>query len=214
MKRIFTFAMAVAFVALWAMPAHAQEEKVRFGLQGGVTVSSLSGNDVDSDARTGFFGGFYFNYLFSPNWTIGIEGNWLSGIGAKNVTDSDPTGIPVDIPVDLKMSYVELPVTFNFVFPLGESEKAWLRLQSGITPMLNLTCKVSLAGSSNEADCDDEESVLWAVPFGAALGFKLSDAAVAWLGARYQLGLSNAFKDLDAKHQTWEFLAGVDFPIG
>ncbi len=101
MKRVFTYAMAFAFVALWAMPAQAQEESVRFGLQGGVTVSSLSGNDVDSDTRTGFFGGLYFNYLFSPNWTIGIEGNWLSGIGANNVTNSDPIGIPVDIPVDL-----------------------------------------------------------------------------------------------------------------
>jgi opacity protein-like surface antigen len=210
MMRIFTIVAAIAFLVVLAMPAQAQEKKVRFGLQGGVTVSSLSGNDVDSDTRTGFFGGLYFNYLFSPNWTIGIEGNWLSGIGAKNVTNSDPTGIPVD----LKMSYFELPVTFNFVFPLGESEKAWLRLQTGITPMLNLTCKVSLADTSSEVDCDDEESVLWAVPFGAALGFKLSDAAVAWLGARYQLGLSNAFEDLDAKHQMWEFLAGVGLPIG
>ena len=214
MKRIFTFAMAITFVALWAMPAQAQEEAMRFGLHGGVTVSSLSGNDADSDTRTGFFGGLYFNYLFSPYWTIGIESNWLSGIGAKNVTDSDSTGIPIDIPVDLKMSYFEFPVTLNFVFPLGESEKVWLRLQSGITPMLNLTCKVSLAGSSSEVDCDDEESVLWAVPFGAAFGMRVTDAAVAWIGARYQLGLSNAFKDLDAKHQTWEFLAGVGFPIG
>jgi len=43
---------------------------------------------------------------------------------------------------------------------------------------------------------------------------RMTDDAVAWISARYQLGLSNAFKDLDAKHQTWEFLAGVGFPIG
>jgi len=211
MRRILTFVATMALVALFAMPAQAQEKSVRFGVQAGVTTSSFSGDDVPDDAgsKTGFFGGMYLNYMFSQNWGVSIEGNWLAGVGAKSgsgVTEGE-----------IKMSYLEFPLALNFVFPLGANEKTWLGLQSGITAMLNLTCKEGLTSSGSiEVDCKDEtESVAWAIPFGATLGFKMSDAAVVWFGARYQLGLSDVFNDdTAAKLNIWEFLVGVGFPTG
>ena len=205
MKRILTFAAALALVALFAMPAQAQEKSVRFGLQGGVTSSSFSGDDVpdDSGSKTGFFAGVGFNYFFASNWSLGLEGNWLSGVGAKR-TDGE-----------IKLSYFEFPLTLNFAFPLGESEKTWLALQSGFTALLNLTCSEGPTGSVN-IDCKDEtNSVAWAVPFGAGIGFQATDAAVVYLRARYQLGLNDTFSDdTAAKMNIWEFILGVGFPTG
>jgi hypothetical protein len=212
MNRMITLVTTLVFLAIVAAPAQAQEETVRIGVQGGVTVSKLSGDDVVSaDTRTGFFAGGYFNYMFAKNWTVAIEGNWLSGIGGKQIMDTDPES-PL---FDIKMSYFAFPVTLNFVFPFTESEKAWFGLQSGIMPMISLTCEVTEIGEvSFSGDCDNEESFVWAIPFGASLGYKFSDAAVGWIGARYDLGLSDAFESVAAKHQTWEFVVGVGFPTG
>ena len=205
MRRILTLVAALAFVVLFAMPAQAQEKAARFGLQAGVTSSSFSGDDVSDDvgSKTGFFAGAYFNYFFADNWGVSLEGNWLAGVGAKNDEG------------EIKLSYLEFPLMLNFAFPLGESEKTWIGLGSGITAMINLSCDEGPTGSVN-IDCKDEtESVAWAVPFGATLGFKMSDAAVVWLGARYQLGLNNTFNDdTAAKLNIWEFLVGVGFPTG
>jgi len=210
MKGTLTFVTALAFVALFAMPAQAQE-KARFGLQGGVTSSSFSGADVPSSgesSKTGFFAGAFFNYFVAANWSVSVEGNWLAGVGSRFTSEGFES--------ETKMSYIEVPLSLNFAFPLGESEKTWLGLSTGITGMLNLTCKeTSNVSGSTEEDCKDSaESFIWAIPFGAGIGFKASDSAVVWLGARYQLGLSDAFEDFNAKLNIWEFVLGVGFPTG
>jgi hypothetical protein len=207
MKRLFTVLAAIALFGMLAAPAQAQEDKVRLGLQGGVTSSNFSGDDVPDDAssKTGFFAGGYFNYFFAPNWSVAVEGNWLAGVGSKR-----PSG-------DIKLSYFEIPLTLNFAFPLGQSEKTWLGLGAGFTALLNLTCEERADDPAiPNFDCkDDTESVAWAVPFGAGIGFKMSDAAVVWLGARYQLGLNDTFSDdTAAKLNIWEFVLGVGFPVG
>ncbi len=154
-------------------------------------------------SKTGFLAGATFNYFFAPNWSLGLEGNWLSGVGAK-----DDEG-------EIKLSYFTFPVTVNFDFPLGQNEKTWIGLQTGITPMLNLNCEEGPTGSVN-IDCKDEtNSVAWAVPLGAGIGFKMSDAAVIYLRARYELGLSDTFSDdTAAKMNVWEFILGAGFPTG
>jgi opacity protein-like surface antigen len=217
MKRAFTAVASLALVASYAMPAQGQEETVKFGLQGGVTVSTVSGDDVASaDSRTGFVAGGYFSYMFSSNFALAAEANWMSGLGAKNVLGTDAG--ESDPLFDVKASYLAFPVTLSFVFPLSDDEGVWLGLQSGITPMLNLTCDYNIAGSSQTVKCEDTgetvTSVLWSVPFGAAIGYRMTDATVVWLGARYQLGLTDAIEDSAAKINTWEFLLGVGFPTG
>jgi len=207
MKRILTFAAALAFVALYAMPAQAQQtEKVRFALQGGITSSNLSGDDISgTSSKTGFLGGVGFNYFFAKNWSLGLEGNWLAGLGAKE-SDGD---------AETKVSYIAVPVTLNFAFPLGDEEKVWLGLQSGITTMLRLTCDLNPGGVSASVDCkDDTKGSSFAVPLGATIGLKMSDAAVVYLRGRYELGLSSVVEDEDVKLNFWEFILGVGFPTG
>jgi hypothetical protein len=207
MKRLITFAATLAFVALCAMPAQAQQtEKVRFALQGGVTSSNLTGDDITgTSSKTGFLAGVGFNYFFANNWSLGLEGNWLGGLGAK---ESDGEA-------ETKVSYFAFPLTLNFAFPLGDEEKVWLGLQSGITAMLRLTCDLDPGGVSGSVDCkDDTESSNFAVPLGATIGFKMSDAAVIYLRGRYQLGLSSVVQDEDVKLNFWEFILGVGFPTG
>ncbi len=130
----------------------------------------------------------------------------LAGLGAKE-SEGD---------AETKVSYFAFPVTLNFAFPLGDEEKVWLGLQSGITAMLRLTCDVDLGGTSSASvDCkDDTESSSFAVPLGATIGFKMSDAAVVYLRGRYELGLSSVVVDEDVKLNFWEFLVGVGFPTG
>ena len=115
----------------------------------------------------------------------------------------------------MKLSYFSFPLTLAFALPLGEEEKTVLGLEAGIAANLKLTCDGSIADIPGGADVDcgpDAESVLWTVPLGAGIGFMASDKSVVFLKARYQLGLSDAFKDFsDAKLNWWEFIVGVSF---
>ena len=211
MRRILTLVTALAFVALFAMPAQAQEKgSTRFAIQGGITSSNISGDEVPDEgvsSKTGFWAGGKFNYFFAQNWSVALEANWLSGLGAKFSSGSFES--------EAKLSYFAFPVTLNFAFPLGQNEKTWLNFSSGITTMLRLTCSFTDndLGSSSE-DCKDQsESTAFSVPFGAMIGFKATDAAVVYLGARYQLGLTDVNTD-DWKINFWEFILGVGFPTG
>ena len=56
MRRMLTFVTTLAFVALFAMPAQAQEKSLRVGLHGGVTSSNLSGDDVESGSTSALEG--------------------------------------------------------------------------------------------------------------------------------------------------------------
>lgn len=205
MKRALTFVAALALMALYAMPAQAQESPARFGLQGGVSVSNFSGDAVEgTDSKTGFLAGATFDYFFSGNFGLGLEANWLSGLGAKEGDVGE-----------VKLSYISFPLTLTFALPLGDEEKTVLGLEGGIAANLKLNCDATsfeLPGGTSD-DCGDlAESVAWSVPLGAGIGFATSDKSVVFLKARYQLGLSDTFKDLsDAKLNWWEFLLGVSF---
>jgi hypothetical protein len=210
MKRLLTLVTTLALVAMFTTPALAQEDPgARLGLQGGISVSSFTGDDAPSgsSSKTGFLAGVTFDYFFSDNFGIGLEGNWLAGLGEK-VSESE-----------VKLSYLSFPLTLTGALALGSSEKTWLGLEAGFAANLRLTCDGSIAdipGGTN-VDCkDDAESVVWSVPLGASIGFMASDAAVVYLKGRYQLGLSNTFKDvesssIEAKLSWWEFILGVSF---
>ena len=206
MKRFLTLATTLALVAIFAMPAQAQEDAARFGLQGGMSLSSFTGDDVpdDQSSKVGFLAGSTFAYFFSQNWGLGLEANWLSALGAKAGSGTEES--------EIKLSYFSFPLTLHFVFPLGESEKTWLGLQAGISANINLSCDEGPSGSVN-FDCkDDTESFQWAVPLGAGIGFKSSDETVVYLRARYQLGLNDTFNDGRlAKLNWWEFILGFSY---
>lgn len=216
MKRILTLVTTLAFVALLAAPAQAQEKgEARFGVQGGISLSNFTGDAVSAietltggkSSKTGFMAGLLFDYYFSPMLGIGLEANWLSGLGAKFGSESDET--------EIKLSYFSFPLTLNLGFGLGEEEKVWLGLEAGIAANLTLTCDGSFSDptAGPSVDCkDDVESIAWTVPLGAGIGFMASDAAVVFLKGRYQLGLSDLPKDVsDFKMSWWEFILGVSF---
>ncbi len=207
MNRLLTLVATLAMVALFAVPAEAQQKgEAQIALQGGISISSFSGDDVPSDqsSKTGFLAGIGFDYFFSQNWGVGLEANWLSGLGAKSGSGTDEG--------EVKLSYFSFPLTLMFALPLGESEKTWLGLEAGFAANLNLNCDEGLVGGT-QFDCGDEtESVMWSVPLGAAIGFKASDGAIVFLKGRYQLGLNDTFSDATAaKLNWWEFLVGASF---
>ncbi len=208
MKRLLTLATTLALVAFIAMPAQAQDKgDARIMVQGGISLASFSGDDVpdDQSSKVGFLAGLGFEYFFAPNWSLAIEGNWLAGLGAKSGSGTTEG--------EIKLSYFSFPLTLNFAFPLGQSEKTWLGLGAGFAANLNLTCSEGLVGSPSDFDCkDDTESVMWSVPLNAGIGFKAADAAVVYLNARYQLGLNDTFSDDTAAKLNWfEFILGVSF---
>ena len=168
MNRFLTFVATLAFVALLAAPAQAQEGEARFGLQGGISLSKFTGNDAPDDQSntSGVLAGVTFDYFFSKNIGLGVEGNWLGGLGAKEGSGSSGDA-------EIKASYFSFPVTVTAAFGLGEQEKTFIGLEAGIAPNLNLTCSTSIVGSAGDVDCtDDTKSVMWSLPLGAGVGFQ------------------------------------------
>lgn len=192
MKKIL---FTLAFVGLIAFSAQAQ---LRYGIKGGVNLSSLSG---DGDDHLKNMTGFYIGPNIEasvPIIGLSIEGSILySQKGIKSKGDE----------VDEKIGYIEVPVTLRYKFGIPVVSRI-------VTPFLDAgpyaTFKVS--GDKNIGDVEDQ---IKTKSFGAGLNFGVGVELLSRVQVRggYQLGLTDNFKggDISLKNRTWQIGAAVYF---
>ncbi len=204
MKRIATFGLTFVLAGLIAAPAHAQYMQTqRAGITLGGTYSQLTDDwTASSDFEWGFIGGGFFEWQYHPNLSGQLEINYAQrgGSGTR-------TGVPADT-FDIKLAYLAFPVTLNAMIPVSQTID--LRGTVGFSFALSLSCKAGIDGGDRES-CGstfpglEKESIEWAFPLGAGIGFKFGKNKVE-LDARYHLGLSNVLKTAIVKNRSWEFM--------
>ena len=183
-------------VAVWR-PASAQEAiQVYFGLAGGPTASKMRGDYAQSsDFRWGaLVGGFVRSYA-EDNFAIEFGVNWIQKGGVNVLTDDGDS-------VDLKLSYIELPLLLNAVLPLN---RTWdVGVYTGIILGIRTSCDVGQSGSSG-VSCNantpggEPSGTEWSWPLGLGVGAKIGSRSYLGLDARYALGLTEVFKTTPAK---------------
>ncbi len=160
-------------VAFFIGTALLAQRPAKFGLKGGVNISTLNIEDFDDDdARIGIhIGGLAHLHLgASEQWALQPELVY-SQEGGKLNTNSGSTTV--------KLDYFNIPVMVQYMFNNG------FRLEAG--PQLGLMVSSKYESDDDEDDADDDfKSTNVSLGFGASY---LSDSGFG-IGGRYNLGLS------------------------
>jgi hypothetical protein len=175
-----------------------------FGLTGGATYSTLSGDWLtNSQYEWGFMAGGFLAWPFHRHGEVRLEANFVQQGG------SGTTAVGAQA-ADLTIRYLEFPLIFAGTVPLGS--KLHGQGYAGIALGIRLSCDATV-DAAPKTSCFtsdlafDPSSSEWSIPFGVAIGIDVGPSR-AWLDARYSLGLSSVSKTelRHSKHRTWEFM--------
>lgn len=192
-KLLFTLAF-ISFVALGA------QAQLKYGIKGGVNLSSLSGDADDAMKNmTGFYVGPNVEVSFLG---VAVEGSILySQKGFKEKEGSEKT--------DKKIGYIEVPVSLRYKFGLPVVNRV-------VTPFIDAGPYVQfkVSGDKNINSIGEQ----WKTKsFGAGLNFGVGVELFSKVQVRggYQLGLTDNYeggvRDISLKDRTWKIGAALMF---
>ena len=193
--RHFLLATTVV-LALSVSAAHAAPRS-GWGLKAGPNFATYKGDDVDGvQTKVGGMGGAFFERRLSGNFTWRAEALIVS-----KGFEEESAGVVTSS----TLGYLEFPILFVVNFPVSES--ALFNVFAGPTFNFNFM----------EELYDQFGVNVEAFEFGGVLGagaeFDVGSIAIV-VDARYEIGMTSAFEDVDAKSRVFGVLAGVKFPLG
>lgn len=190
MKKLsYTLCILLA-MALVTNQAKAQSP-INIGIRGGVNFANLNDTDLDTDGRTGFMAGVYFNYQIA-NSPISIQPEVL--YTQKGFALGDATA---------KLGYIEIPVLAKF---------DWV-MDGNITPHVYfgpyVAFNVSAEADGGQFEFDIEDSIK-STDFGVVVGAGV-DINRFNIGVRYGAGLTEISDNGDGKNGVLSIVAGIGF---
>lgn len=191
-------AFAVLFTLGSAITASAQstihQNPVTYGINTGLSISDLWGDDVGgTTVRGGFSGGVFMNYRAHPYFSIQPEMNFV-----MKHSQVDDGVLGENEKTRYLFNYLEIPVLMKGHFYSG----------GAVTP--NIYAGPALAFNLSDDDVDDLKSV----DFGFAFGGGFDIYRTVMLDLRYTLGVVDIFdvsSDPSAKNGTFTVSIGVGF---
>lgn len=186
-------AIAAAIVFTFNLNAQNHTDLIQFGIKAGVNFASLSGDDVDTDSRTGFHAGGLVEIPFSERFSVqpeimysqqGAQGQVLFGEGT------------------LKLDYIQVPVLAKIYLVDG------LNLQIGPQVGFRMKENFELDTGDNEFEGDlgieDND-----IDFGLAGGVEYKFNNGFFIQARYNYTFTEALPDSDVKNSVIQ--AGIGY---
>ena len=185
MKKLF--AMAVALLTATSM--FAQPEAGTFTLQpsAGVAIATLSGDGTK--AKVGFQGRFEGAYQMTDAFAVSV-GLGCSQYGAK-VKNSD---------TKYNLAYITVPVLANYYLITG------LAVKTGVE--VGFKSSAESKNGDEKEDIEGVKSVIMSIPVGASYEYKN-----VVLDARYNIGVTKAFKEGNAKQSAFVVTFGYKFEL-
>lgn len=191
MKKIMLTLLGLVAISTTAV---AQQE-VKFGPKAGVNFATLNGKDAkEAKMQIGFHIGAFAEIKFNDKFAIQPE-ILYSAQGAKGDETKQEMGVSAAVQGTLKTSYINVPimakyyVTPNFAVEAGPYVGFLMKAESEATVEM---MGMSLGGKY------DVKSASNTVDFGVGAGASFNLDNGFFLGARYNLGLSNIYKDYSA----------------
>ena len=179
--------MAVALLTATSM--FAQPEAGTFTLQpsAGIAIASLSGDGTK--AKVGFQGRFEGAYQVTDAFAVSL-GLGCSQYGAK-AENSD---------TKYNLAYITVPVLANYYLVNG------LAVKTGVE--VGFKSRAESKNGGNKEDIKDVKSVIMSIPVGASYEYKN-----VVLDARYNIGVTKAFKEDNAKQSAFVVTFGYKFEL-
>ncbi len=137
-----------------------------FGVQAGVTYSTVFGGSGNADFQPGFLFGGRVERRVSPVVSFSAEVNY-DMMGAKNIRQPGQPSF-----TKLELTQIDIPVLVNIEVPLEIPMHVIFSV--GVTASINLTC------SLDETDCPDDavNSVAFGLPLGGTFGWDAGSGGI------------------------------------
>jgi hypothetical protein len=214
MKKI----MMIAAMMIAAISVNAQNEVGQITLKpmAGINLATMTKLN-NTSLRVGLAAGVEAEYGVAQNFSVSL-GALYSMQGVKSKEGSAMVDFPgVGIigftgKQTIKLDYINLPILANYYLFPGFAIKA------GIQPEFCVSKKLKTKGTANVGsgtmEIDNDEKLDGVKGFALSIPFGLSYEYQSFVfDARYNLGVTKAFKDGDPKNSWFMFTLGYKFPL-
>ena len=196
MKKLFL----IAAMMVATLSASAQNEVGQWSIKpmAGVNLATMT-KTTDSKMRVGLAVGAELAVGAAENFEVSA-GVLYSMQGVKGKDNL----LGVNIDETIKLDYINIPILANLYITRG------LAIKAGVQPGFNVKKKIKAeaGGQSDEATIDGVKGFALSVPVG--LSYEFSGVVI---DARYNWGLTKAFKDVDPKHSYFSITLGYKIPF-
>ena len=216
--------MMIAAMMVAAVTANAQNEVGQITLKPtvGMNIASMTKTEGDSKVRVGIAAGVEAEYGITESFSLsagllysmqGVKGNGSFDLDFFDEYfnyegDAEYTG-----KATVKLDYINIPILANYYVIPG------LAIKAGIQPAFNVSKKVKFEGdviSGNKKETvnvdkkidDGVKAFQFAIPVGISYEYKNFV-----LDARYNIGVTKAFKYTDSRHSVFQFTLGYKFAL-
>ncbi len=208
---ITVMALALALLA----PTSAQAG-MALGVKGGLSLSQVQADPLNTDNRTGFVGGVYASFDVAP--MLGIQPELLFVRKGAKLFSSDVSIGPIhigEVASTLDVDYVEIPLLLRLSLPTPDP--LGLRLLAGPVVSMKSSEKLSVSGLVDFSQGTDVvKTTDFGFAVGGALAVRLDGLRVVGEG-RYTFGLTD-ISDLpfggEVKNRAIYAMLGLEFPFG
>ncbi len=203
--RLFKLFSASALLLGAVTVSNAQEDAsnkdsmaISFGVKGGVNFATISGNDIDTpESRTSFHVGVVGEFPLADILSLQVEALY-SGQGFEyefEGSDGDKA--------EMQLDYINVPVLAKVYIIKG------LSIEAGPQFSFLVNEEADLNPNSNDGDfnLDDAETF----EFGVAAGLTFQTEMGLFATGRYNVGLTEIYKDVDAKNSVFQLGIGYKF---
>jgi Outer membrane protein beta-barrel domain len=205
MMKLFKLFSASALLLGAVAVSNAQEDAsnkdsmaISFGVKGGVNFATISGNDIDTpESRTSFHVGVVGEFPLADILSLQVEALY-SGQGFEyefEGSDGDKA--------EMQLDYINVPVLAKVYVFKG------LSIEAGPQFSFLVNEEADLNPNSNDGDVnlDDAETF----EFGVAAGLTFQTEIGLFATGRYNVGLTEIYKDVDAKNSVFQLGIGYKF---
>lgn len=202
MKNLFLIA-TVTFLSATTIYAQADDTTTQFGVKGGVNLANITSDDVgDSDQLTSFHLGLFLEIPLSERFSFQPEVLY-SGQGFS----------AFDNEAEYKIDYIQVPLMAKVYLVKGLYAEAGP--QFGFKVKEEIDYDPGTDGGEIDINTDDSYIKDFDTNLALGVGYKFDNGLS--LSGRYNLGLTNIYKDdtiienVDAKNSVWQFGVGFSF---
>lgn len=211
MKTSFKIIIVSIIALLSCTQLKAQNNKVTFGVKGGMNVTNFWGDLDDADAKVGLNVGVTLDVGFTERLFLltGLEYNIK---GAKSSGFLLDTNSPGYAKLTLNPMYIQLPLHFGYKLPIGKTTKLVFRGGTYFAYGVGGKAKLSVSNYGNEKVDVFQDGLLKKFDFGLGTGAGVELGKIT-LGMSYDIGLLDIW-DVDgfsARNNSFDINVGYKF---
>ena len=122
------------FIVFSSIPAFGQYQCI--GLKGGINLTNVINDDIfsHSEFRTGFAGGFTYDYTFESKFTLGLELVYTQKGFTESLIFTDEQGTPTGAEAIYRFNYDYISIPIKGGFSFGDKFEGIINL--GVVPSM------------------------------------------------------------------------------